>query len=164
MRRSNSESVRAHLSNLKFEKETLVIVKANTSIAVPEAYDYYRSAEFKHLVLERLPGVTLENPWPNLPLEERTRIAEQVVSFLAELRNLSSPNIKVAIYQRKPLRAGIRVALILFKNKLANLREMTISRYVGTRIGCLNLSQWCLHTVIWIEVIHWSMMIRRLVI
>lgn len=49
------KSVRINQSNLKFEKEILETVKANTSIPVPQVYDYYRSAEFEHLVLEKLP-------------------------------------------------------------------------------------------------------------
>lgn len=76
------KSVRIHLSNLKFEKEILETVKASTSIPVPKVYEYYRSAEFEHLVLERLPSITLEKAWLTLSLEEKIKIADQVVSFL----------------------------------------------------------------------------------
>lgn len=52
------KSVRTHLSDLKSEKEILGIVRANTSVPVPQVYGYYKSEELEHLILEKLPGVT----------------------------------------------------------------------------------------------------------
>lgn len=54
------KSVRSDFPILSFEKEMLELVRTNTSIPVPRVYDYYKSTEFEHLILERLPGVTLQ--------------------------------------------------------------------------------------------------------
>jgi aminoglycoside phosphotransferase len=95
--------VRVHLSDLKFEKEILEIVRANTSIPVPQVHEYYKSDEFEHLILERLPGVTLEEAWPTLEPQERKAIADEVVALLGEMRKLHSPYTKAALLHRNPL-------------------------------------------------------------
>ncbi|KAK1772126.1 kinase-like domain-containing protein [Phialemonium atrogriseum] len=69
----------------------LDLVKANTTAPVPHAYEHYKSDEFEPLVMEKMPGTTLENAWPTLSTAERESIADQVVDFLGELGNLQSP-------------------------------------------------------------------------
>lgn len=99
--------MRVHLSNLRAEKDTLELVRANTLIPVPQVYDYYKSAEFEHLVIERLLSITLEEAWPTLEVYEKERIADKVVAFLEEIRKLRSLYIKAALLYRKPLQSGI---------------------------------------------------------
>jgi aminoglycoside phosphotransferase len=133
------KSVRVHLSDLRAEKDALELVRVNTSIPVPRVYDYYKSAEFEHLVIERLPGITLEEAWPTLEVYEKERIADEVVAFLEEIRKLRSPYIKAALLHRKPLRSGIVDAadfnLERFKQFSSNKH---ISAYVQARIDSLH--------------------------
>lgn len=99
--------MRLGLSNLESEKNILKTVEAKFSIPVPQVYDYYSSAKFEHLILQRQLGITLENAWRTLNLDEKT-IADQVVSLLGEeIRDLHSRNIEAALYRRKPLRAEV---------------------------------------------------------
>ncbi|KAH8693852.1 kinase-like domain-containing protein [Talaromyces proteolyticus] len=132
------KSVRTHLSDLKSEKEILEIVRANTSIPVPQVYDYYKSAEFEHLILERLPGVTLEEAWPTLEAQEKTRIADEVVALLGYIRKLHSPHIKAALLHRKPPRSDIRDIAGLNQERFGEfLNNEHISTYVTARTDCL---------------------------
>jgi aminoglycoside phosphotransferase (APT) family kinase protein len=101
------KSVRVPLSDLRAEKETLELVRANTSIPVPRVYQHYTTAEFEHLVMERMPGTTLEAAWPTLETSDKEDIADEVVSFLGELRALRSPYIQAALLHRRPLRSGL---------------------------------------------------------
>ena len=95
--------MRVHLSNLCTKKDTLKLVKANTSILVPRVYNYYKSTGFEHLVIERLPGITLEEAWPTLEVHEKERIADKVVAFLNKIQKLRSLYIKAALLYQKPL-------------------------------------------------------------
>jgi aminoglycoside phosphotransferase len=135
------KSIRTHLSDLKAEKETLEIIRANTSIPVPQVYDYYKSAEFEHLILERLPGVTLEEAWPTLEAQEKERIADDVVALLGEMRKLQSPHIKTALLHRKPLQSNTRALDNAgFSQEMFGefLNNEHISKYVSVRTDCLH--------------------------
>lgn len=131
--------VRIGWSNLKFEKEVLETVKSKTSVPVPQVYDYYSSVEFEHLILQRQPGITLEQAWRTLSLDEKTRIADQVVCLLGEIRNLHSPNITAALYLRKPLRADVKTGADFISERFGVFMDNDhVARYVEARVGCLN--------------------------
>lgn len=128
------KSVRLRFPILSFGKELLDTLRANTSIPVPRVYDYYKSAEFEHLILERLPGVTLQEAWPTLEVHEREKIADQVVAFLGEIRKLHSPDIKGTQLLREPLRSGIAGVSEFNKERFGGfLDTKRISEYVSTR-------------------------------
>ncbi|PCH01343.1 Aminoglycoside phosphotransferase [Penicillium occitanis (nom. inval.)] len=97
------------------------------------------SAEFEHLVLERLPGITLEKAWPTLNLDEKTRIADQVVSLLGEVRKLHSINIKAALYLRKLLRGDVKNDADFIHERFRGFMDNEyIARYVEARIDRLD--------------------------
>ncbi|UNI13245.1 hypothetical protein JDV02_000003 [Purpureocillium takamizusanense] len=104
------KSVRIGRSDLSAEKRNLELVKANTNVPVPHVGKYYRSADFEHLLMDRMPGTTLERAWPMLSVQERESVADQVVTFIHQLRQLQSSNIQAALLQRQPLRTGLRTA------------------------------------------------------
>lgn len=132
------KSVRVHLSDLCAEKDALELVRANTSIPVPRVYDYYKSAGFEHLVMERLPGMTLEEAWPTLEVHEKERIADEVVAFLDEIRKLRSPYIKAALLHRKPLQSGLVDAANFNQERFKQFSSNKhISAYVQARIDSL---------------------------
>lgn len=114
------------------------LVRANTSISVPRVYEYYKSAEFEHLVMERMPGRTLEKAWPTLEAYEKEKIADDVVALLHELRKLRSPNIKAALLHRKPIRSGL-VGIVDFNCEMFSHLPSNeqISSYIQTRTAGL---------------------------
>ncbi|MCJ1255151.1 hypothetical protein MMC24_002967 [Lignoscripta atroalba] len=133
------KSVRVHRSDLCAEKDTLELVRANTSIPVPRVYDYYRSEEFEHLVMEKMSGVTLEKAWPTLEVHEKEDIADQVVEFLIELRKLSSPYIEAALLNRKPLQSGLVNVADFNRERFKQFsNNKHISAYVQTRVDGLH--------------------------
>jgi aminoglycoside phosphotransferase len=133
------KSVRIPNSNLFAEKEALELVKANTSIPVPRAYDYYKTEEFEHLVIEKMPGITLEEAWLTLEVHEREEIADQVVAFLDEMRKLHSPHIEAALLDRKPLRSGLVGAADFNHERFKQFPSNEhISAYIQARIDGLH--------------------------
>lgn len=86
-----------HTSNLQAENDVLELVDSKTSIPVPQVYNYYKSAEFEHFVIERLPVVALEEAWPGLNTCQGERIADEVVRLLREIRMLHSLDIKSSL-------------------------------------------------------------------
>ncbi|UPL04307.1 hypothetical protein LCI18_015241 [Fusarium solani-melongenae] len=106
--RTIRKSVRISHSSLNAEKRYLELVKANTSVPVPSVRHYYLSEEFEHLIMNKMPGMTLERAWPTLSPLERESIADEVASLVEQLRKLYYPCIKAALLQRQPFRAGLR--------------------------------------------------------
>ncbi|KAI8691488.1 APH domain-containing protein [Fusarium sp. Ph1] len=104
------KSARISRSNLGAEKRRLELVKANTSVPVPRVRQYYVSGEFEHLVMDSIPGMTLESAWSSLSHLERESIADQVVSLVQQLRKLHSSHIDAALLHRQPIRAELRDA------------------------------------------------------
>lgn len=115
------KSVRIGHSNLEAEKDTLELIMRKTRIPVPRVHQYYRSAEFEHLMIDRILGITLEKAWPTLLLGEREAIADQVAHFIYELRQMQSPTVQAAILHRQPLRVGIADATDLSLEKFKDL-------------------------------------------
>ncbi|KAL7925499.1 kinase-like domain-containing protein [Trichoderma austrokoningii] len=105
------KSIRIGEANLDAEKSLLERIAAETSVPVPKVHRYYVSTEFEHLVIDKMPGETLEKAWPSLSQLERESIADQVVSFVGQLRQLRSTHIKTAaLFSGKPFREGLRDA------------------------------------------------------
>jgi aminoglycoside phosphotransferase len=102
------KSTRIGRSSLGAEKHNLELVATETSVPVPRVHQYFISDEFEHLVMDSMPGMTLEQVWPTLSHLERESVADQVVSLIQQLRELRSTYIKAALLFRKPLRAGLR--------------------------------------------------------
>ncbi|KAF4452877.1 Protein kinase-like domain [Fusarium austroafricanum] len=102
------KSVRIGRSSLSAEKRYLELVKAKTSVPVPSVRHYYLSKEFEHLIMDNMPGMTLERAWPTLSPLERESIADEVASLVEQLRKLHSPCIEAALLQRQPFRTGFR--------------------------------------------------------
>ncbi|KAF4461457.1 kinase-like domain [Fusarium albosuccineum] len=128
------KSARIGQSNLASERRNLELVTANTSVVVPRVYQYYVSAEFEHLVMDNIPGMTLETAWSTLSHTQRESIADQVVSLIQQLRKLRSSHIDAAFLRRQPLRAGLRDAMDLNMERInPYLSNEHIAAYVRER-------------------------------
>ena len=53
--------------------------------------------EFEYLIIEKIPGITLEEAWPVLELYNREKITDKVVTFLDKIQKLYSLYIKAAL-------------------------------------------------------------------
>lgn len=132
------KSVRIGRSNLWAEKEALELIQAKTSIPVPQVYEYYKTVEFEHLVIENMPGITLEKAWPELDMDEKEKIADEIMAYVGEMRKLQSPDIKAALHDRKPLRSGLVDAGDFIRERFAKLpTNKNISAYIEARISDL---------------------------
>ncbi|OAA66261.1 Protein kinase-like domain protein [Cordyceps fumosorosea ARSEF 2679] len=105
------KAVRRSRSYLDAERGNLELVAQRTEVPVPRVYDFYAKGEFEYLVMEKMPGVTLESAWPDLSDAEREDVADQVAGLVGELRRLQSPLIDAVLVNREPLRPGLRNTL-----------------------------------------------------
>ncbi|KAM3536978.1 hypothetical protein ARSEF1564_010100 [Beauveria bassiana] len=102
------KSVRVGRSDLLAERRNLELVAEQTNVPVPHVYDFYTTSGFEHLIMEKMPGVTLEYAWPDLSFQEREDLADQVVRLVGQFRRLQSPFINAALLNRQALRPGLR--------------------------------------------------------
>lgn len=131
--------MRIGTSDLDSEKKHLEFLNAATTVPVPQPCKHYKSAEFEHLVMERVPGTTLETAWPTLSTAERESIADQVVAFISELRNLQSPVIQAALLNRKPFQPGLKNAIDLNRERLkASASNLRIAAYIRDKSAALD--------------------------
>ncbi|EFR04180.1 protein kinase subdomain-containing protein [Nannizzia gypsea CBS 118893] len=76
------------------EVANLEFVQENTTIPVPTiAKDWVQSDNRHFLLMERIPGETMDKLYHKLSTEEMEGIAEQVAEFIQQLRPLQSPEI-----------------------------------------------------------------------
>lgn len=87
------KSVRTSLSDLEGEKRRLELIRGTTTIPVPRVMEYNSSQDFDHLVMEKLPGRTLESVWSHLLVKEKESIANQIVCFTNQLCRLRNDEI-----------------------------------------------------------------------
>ncbi|EGX88785.1 Protein kinase-like domain [Cordyceps militaris CM01] len=102
------KSIRFGQSDLLAERGNLELIAKETNVPVPRVYDFYTTNEFEHLIMEKMPGVTLEYAWPDLSSQEREDLADQVVQLVSQFRRLQSPSINAALLNRKALRPGLQ--------------------------------------------------------
>ncbi|KAK2772965.1 hypothetical protein FQN52_004799 [Onygenales sp. PD_12] len=76
------------------ETDAMKFIATNTTIPVPKIYeskfvspDKYTS-EYSHIIMEYMPGETLEKAWPTLSEDDRVSICQQLGGYLIQLQNL----------------------------------------------------------------------------
>ncbi|RGP63498.1 kinaselike domain [Fusarium sporotrichioides] len=102
------KSVRIGRSDLANEKSNLEQVLRETSVPVPRPHRHFESDGFEHLVMDSMPGTTLEQVWPRLSHLERESVADQVVLLIQKLRELHSAHIKTTLVLRRPVPASLK--------------------------------------------------------
>jgi serine/threonine protein kinase len=75
------------------EAATMCMVSRNTSIPIPKVIDHWflSQSDREGIVMEWIPGKTLESVWPSLNDDQRSHIAEQLKGYISELRSLTQP-------------------------------------------------------------------------
>ncbi|KAI9819326.1 MAG: hypothetical protein M1832_004031 [Thelocarpon impressellum] len=74
------------------ESDALKFVRQHTSIPVPEVYDTQCGEHGGKLVMQALPGKTLEEAWPIMSEASRTKTKAQLTAYFAQLRSLQQPS------------------------------------------------------------------------
>lgn len=75
------------------EAENMKFLAANSKVPVPKVYAAFRNPDTKktHIVMEYIPGDTLQKLLPSLNLVEKARISKLVKDAITELRSIPSP-------------------------------------------------------------------------
>ncbi|PHH66758.1 hypothetical protein CDD81_5890 [Ophiocordyceps australis] len=102
------KSVRKGETDLSAEVGNLMFVRRHSTVRVPQVYKYWETVDFQHVIMENLPGVTLESVWEDLTNKERNNIAVEVVAHLKDLRQLRSWEITGCVEGKKRFRPGLR--------------------------------------------------------
>lgn len=70
-------------------------VRANTRIPIPKVYGAWTwPGKFTgrcYVLMEKIPGITLERLWPKLKRSQRMKIARRLASYIHELRKVQQP-------------------------------------------------------------------------
>ncbi|KAI0099546.1 kinase-like protein [Hypoxylon sp. NC0597] len=74
-------------ANLRFLRE-------NTNLPIPNIIHEWTEGSRYFNITSRIEGTTLEQAWPSLSGEDKTRIARQVAKYLEEMRRLTSSRIE----------------------------------------------------------------------
>ncbi|KAJ5212393.1 uncharacterized protein N7498_004039 [Penicillium cinerascens] len=70
-------------------------VRENTTIPTPAVVQEWTEDNNRHfLIAERVPGLTLEEHWPNMTEADREQLAKETAEYLAQLRQLHSPKMQ----------------------------------------------------------------------
>ncbi|THW64501.1 kinase-like protein [Aureobasidium pullulans] len=90
------------------EGQNAIWVATHTGIRVPKIYALYEDSEdeIKYIIMERLPGTTLEEAWPSMSNAQKDMVCQQLRDIMQELRALSSPGGYCSLDER-PLPDGL---------------------------------------------------------
>jgi hypothetical protein len=73
------------------EAEALCLVRERTSVPVPKVLNAYAIDDVGFLVMERTPGITLEQCWKSLTEDAKQSIVRQLQGFIQEWRQIEGP-------------------------------------------------------------------------
>lgn len=66
----------------------------NTTIPVPITVREWTEGERYFQIVERVPGVPLEEIWPSIPQSDREKLARQTAEYLGQLRSFHSAKME----------------------------------------------------------------------
>lgn len=69
-------------------------IKENTTIPVPTTVQEWTEGEKYFQIVERVPGVPLEEIWSSIPQPDRERLARQTAEYLGQLRSFHSAKME----------------------------------------------------------------------
>ncbi|KAI9888412.1 MAG: hypothetical protein M1814_000504 [Vezdaea aestivalis] len=72
------------------EAENMRFVAAQTTIRVPEVFGAYTRDDITYIVMELIPGETLETAWPTMGDSEKLEAARRLRAYLKQLRRVKS--------------------------------------------------------------------------
>ncbi|CAI7674349.1 unnamed protein product [Penicillium discolor] len=69
-------------------------IKENTTMPVPTTVQEWTEGEKYSQIVERVPGVPLEEIWPSIPQPDQERLARQTAEYLGQLRSFHSAQMQ----------------------------------------------------------------------
>jgi aminoglycoside phosphotransferase (APT) family kinase protein len=76
------------------EAETLRFIAANTTIPVPKVHDiHWQDGQLVSIVMDYMPGKRLDEAWDTLDADQKLSIADELHSYINQLRNLKGDYI-----------------------------------------------------------------------
>ncbi|THW68558.1 kinase-like protein, partial [Aureobasidium pullulans] len=90
------------------EGQNAIWVATHTGIRVPKIYALYEDSEdeIKYIIMERLPGTTLEEAWPSISHAQKEIVCVKLRDIMQELRALPSPGGYCSL-DKRPLPDGL---------------------------------------------------------
>jgi aminoglycoside phosphotransferase (APT) family kinase protein len=82
---------------LRQEADNLKFIREHTTIPVPEVFDSYDIEGGGHcIIMSRVPGITLQEAWPQLSNESKSCILDELIGYVHQLRQLQGTTISSA--------------------------------------------------------------------
>ena len=92
------------------EGDNMLFIKQATTIPVPTVYKVYEEDGTNFLVMEHVPGKTLKELWPQLPLVGKETFTRQIRRYIQDLRALPSPGYYGGISKQ-----GVQCPVLTYK-------------------------------------------------
>ncbi|CAL1700404.1 unnamed protein product [Somion occarium] len=81
----------------EWEPQTMQVVRDQTTIPVPEVLRVVKNKRYIYLLMEHIPGRTLEECWDELSLWRKIWIAWKLRSYIRQLRRIRLPQIDAQV-------------------------------------------------------------------
>ncbi|KAI9808751.1 MAG: hypothetical protein M1825_003903 [Sarcosagium campestre] len=91
VRQGSSLIKRGRAQNILREAEAIIFVQKHTSIPVPAIIDIRVDGEKAELIMQALPGTTLDRAWPGMSEEARKTTKRELSAYFTQLRSLRQP-------------------------------------------------------------------------
>ena len=75
------------------EAETMKFVRENTTLPVPEVIDYWTYDGKTYILMEKMPGITLESVWSTLGDDDKRSIMSELRRYVEEIRKIEFNHI-----------------------------------------------------------------------
>jgi aminoglycoside phosphotransferase (APT) family kinase protein len=73
------------------DAESIMFIRENTTIPVPEILDTYHEDGKNYIVMNYIPGVSLDNVWECMSAEDMSVITKELEDYVRQMRQLSAP-------------------------------------------------------------------------
>ena len=75
------------------EADTMNFVRKHTTLPVPEVINYWTYDGNNYILMQKMPGETLESIWSRLNVDDKRSIMSQLKSYVEEMRKLEFGHI-----------------------------------------------------------------------
>ncbi|KAL2360578.1 hypothetical protein RJZ56_006553 [Blastomyces dermatitidis] len=94
-----------------FTPKAMEFIATNTTIPVPKVYETRWSGNrtrLSQIVMEYIPGESLDTAWGKLTHDQRMSVCRQLRGYLSQLQNLTSKTKRIEAANGGPITAGLR--------------------------------------------------------
>lgn len=80
-----------HRRPISTDLATMRFVTSHTKIPIPRVYFTFRWLSYRYIIMDRIPGVELDDVWEDMPLDGKIAVAVQLRDYFAQLRAIPPP-------------------------------------------------------------------------